>query len=375
VYLSGPNLLAVTRIVLCLALAVPSLAGNSTEPKDMAALRDRGQALFTSRFTPEQGLGPLYNGVSCIGCHSTPTVGGMGTDGLGIVTRVGRLTSTGFDAMAGHGGPVARAHSIAELGSPCDAMPGIPATANVTSVRNAPALYGAGLIDTIPDDEIEAGAISRDAGVHGRPHKIAVAGGGTRIGRFGWKADTATLREFVANAFRNELGITSPLAPFDLVAADRSVKSHCLGDTGTLEDNGEIVEAVTAFVASLPPPVSHQKEDHRSNLFDSTGCSACHRPSMSAGDRRVWLYSDLLLHDLGRDLDDQMVQGQASGHDWRTTPLWGLGTRSRFLHDGRARSISDAISAHGGEATDARRRFLHLSKEDRVRLLHYLAGL
>lgn len=111
------------------------------------------------------------------------------------------------------------------------------------------------------------------------------------------------------------------------------------------------------------------------HLFANLGYDACHTPSLPLGEQRLWLYSDLLLHDLGPDLDDKVTQGQASGRDWRTTPLWGLGARQRFLHDGRARTIMEAIMAHGGEATTARQRFLRLLPQDSDALLAFLSSL
>jgi CxxC motif-containing protein (DUF1111 family) len=358
-----------------LAMALlPSDAGSS-DADHRADLEIRGAVLFSTVFTPGQGLGPLFNQASCNGCHAVPAAGGMGPEGLGPETRIGRLTSAGFDPMIGRGGPIARERSVAEEGLPCDLLPGIPAGANVTSVRNAPDLRGTGLIDAIQDEEIARGAVSRGGGIHGRAHWVRTADGRQRIGRFGWKADTATLRQFVANAFRNELGITSPLAPFDLAPAGQPGRHRCPGEGANLEDDGSMIEAVTAFVAALPPPVARISSPRGATLFGMIGCGSCHTASLSAGYRRAWLYSDLLVHDLGPDLDDRMVQGQAGGRDWRTTPLWGLGTRLRLLHDGRARTVTEAILAHGGEAAAARRRFRLLIPEQRDALLAFLSGL
>jgi CxxC motif-containing protein (DUF1111 family) len=273
--------------------------------------------------------------------------------------------------MIGRGGPVARARSVVERGLPCDLLPGIPDGANVTSVRNAPTLYGTGLIDAIPDAVIAAGAFARGDGVHGRAHRVRGADGGERVGRFGWKADTATLRQFVADAFRNELGITSPLAPADLATGH----PRCPGEGARPEDDGTIVDAVTAFLTALPPPDERIASPRGAALFQAVGCAACHTPSLPLGERQVSLYSDLLLHDLGPDLDDKVVQGEARGPHWRTTPLWGLGARARLLHDGRARTLSEAILVHGGEASAATQRFRRLSPEDRDALLAFLAGL
>jgi CxxC motif-containing protein (DUF1111 family) len=362
-------------IVVGLVMGLRAGKQEGPSPGDAYALVARGELLFSTTFTPGQGLGPLFNHTSCIGCHSTPTKGGMGSDGLGTVTRIGRLTATGFDPMIGRGGPIARTRSVSERGLPCDLEPGIPPGANVTSLRNAPDLYGKGLIDIMPDEVIAAGAVGKADGVKGRVHWVKGLDGKERVGRFGWKADTATLKQFVADAFRNELGITSPLAPVDIVPAGQPHHHRCFGEGIGPEDDGGMIDAVTAFIGALPPPRTPLPLPRVAALFSTLGCDACHTPSLPLGDRRLWLYSDLLLHDLGPDLDDKVVQGQAGGRDWRTAPLWGLGARRRFLHDGRARTIIDAILAHGGEAAPAKQRFLRLSPQDSDALLAFLSGL
>jgi CxxC motif-containing protein (DUF1111 family) len=358
------------------AAAVWPLPGrNPATAADPGELAARGAALFATTFTPARGLGPLFNHTGCVGCHVTPTLGGMGPDGLGTATRVGQLTAAGFDPLLGYGGPVARTRSVAELGLSCDLAPGIPAAATVTSVRNAPGLFGSGLIDRIPDAVILAGAVPRVDGIQGRAHRVRGADGQERVGRFGWKADTVSLQQFVADAFRNELGITSPLAPADILPTGRPGRHPCPGESAALEDDGSIVEAVTAFLAALPPPGPGATASRGGTLFGSVGCAACHTPSLPLGDRQVPLYSDLLLHDVGPDLDDKVVQGQASGREWRTTPLWGLRTRTRLLHDGRARSVLEALLSHGGEADPVVRRFRQLPPEDREALLVFLMQL
>ncbi len=377
----GRRRTALVALFLALLLGAVAATNIRARGQDLAnsladsALIARGELLFSVSFTPGQGLGPLFNHTSCSGCHFTPTKGGMGMGGLGTAMRVGRLTPTGFDPMIGHGGPIARMRSVSERGLPCDLEPGIPPGANVTSVRNAPELYGKGLIDAIKDDVIVARAVSKGDGVQGRVHWVQSVDGKERVGRFGWKADTATLKQFVADAFRNELGITSPLAPEDIAPANQSLHHRCFGEGAGVEDDGSTIEAVTAFVASLPPPRAPIPSPRGAALFATLGCDACHTPSLPLGEQRLWLYSDLLLHDLGPDLDDKVTQGQASGRDWRTTPLWGLGARQRFLHDGRAHTLTEAIMAHGGEATTARQRFLRLLPQDSDALLAFLSSL
>ena len=318
----------------------------------------RGEQLFAQQFTPADGLGPLYNNTSCLACHNTPSAGGAGPNGLGTALRVGHLGEGGFDPLVGKGGPIARGHSVAELLGSCSMVAGIPSGANATSVRNAPELFGLGEVDRIPDSAILAGAVPHADGILGRPNMVD-----GHVGRFGWKADEAALGDFVSAAFRNELGLTNPGSPDDVTVAAGCGRSG----SGTDVDQS-VVSSVTLYVAQLPAPASHPGD---AALFTSTGCAECHVPSLAG----VPLYSDLLLHDMGRGLDDGMVQAQAQGKDWRTSPLWGLGQRTRFLHDGRATSLEMAVLAHGGEAQAASDRFRALSAEDRAALVNFLSTL
>lgn len=353
---------------ILVALWALTAGGDDPKPTELA----RGADLFRHEFTPEEGLGPLFNERACAACHAEPTVGGMGPEGLATVLRAGRLTDAGFDPTFGSQRIEAHAHAISELGVDCDREAGIPAGANVTSVRNTPPLFGAGLIDAIPDEVIRAGAVARGDGVHGRPNLVRGPDGEGDVGRFGWKADTPTLERFVAEAFRTELGLTSSLAP---AAPLPPGVERCTGESLEPEIGDDVVGAVTAFVAGLPAPQPEGVHPAGEMVFARTGCGLCHVPSLPAGDRDVPLYSDLLLHDMGRDLDDAVVQGSAGGRDWRTTPLWGLRQRRRFLHDGRADTISDAVLAHRGEAEAARDRFLELSRVELRDLLEFLRNL
>jgi mono/diheme cytochrome c family protein len=336
------------------------------------ALVAQGARLFLTEFIPKQGLGPLFNRQSCAHCHQSPTIGGMGWDGLALVQRVGRLDGESFDPLIGRGGPIARDRSVAELGVSCDLAPGPPAAANLISVRNAPPLHGLGLIDAIPDSVILDNAAR--SGTRGRPHLARDALGNEHVGRFGWKAETATLEQFVGEAFRNELGITNPLAPADLVA----LEGRCGMTSATLKDDGTIVRAVTAYIASLPQPPSKVGPNQRAGqaLFSAIGCAACHTPTLSAANGvEVALYSDLLLHDLGPAMEDGVVQGQATGKEWRTTPLWGLNMRARMLHDGRATNVMDAILAHGGEGAESVKAYRQLEWVNQAALLAFLLAL
>lgn len=359
-------IVAVCALLICVWALTRS--GEHVSPGDAV----RGAELFRTEFTPEQGLGPLFNEQACSACHAEPAVGGVGPDGLATVLRVGRLTEAGFNTRFGKHRIEAHAHAISELGVACDRAAGIPAGANVTSVRNTPPLFGSGLIDAIPDEVIHAGAVAKGDGVRGRPNLVRGPDGREDVGRFGWKADTPTLELFVAEAFRTELGVTSPLAPAGPLPAGAD---RCVGESTAPEIDREEVRAVAAFVAGLPAPRPRGSHPAGEMVFEETGCATCHVPTLQAGTRDVPLYSDLLLHDMGPDLDDAVVQGSAGGRDWRTTPLWGLADRTRFLHDGRADSLVAAILAHGGEAEAAKQRFSSLPNDRLRSLLEFLRSL
>jgi len=218
------------------------------------SLAERGRALFQTDFTPEEGLGPLFNARSCLSCHSAPVSGGSGPDGLGTVLRIGTLRGGVFDSMVGRGGPIARSHSLRELGYSCAPAAGAPAAANMTSVRTAPPLFGLGLVNAIPDAAILEGAVPRGDGILGRPAMTRDDDGTLHAGRFGWKAETPTLEQFVAEAFRNELGITNPRAPVDLTPPSTAPTSECATGSAGTEDDGTTAQAVTAYIAVLEPP-------------------------------------------------------------------------------------------------------------------------
>jgi CxxC motif-containing protein (DUF1111 family) len=213
----------------------------------------------------------------------------------------------------------------------------------------------------------------------GRPNIVKDRQGRESIGRFGWKADVANLEQFVADAFRNELGITSPLAPQDITTSgDNSCGQTHLG----LDDDGSIVRAVTAYLTALPAPtlessvLKSSKSYHQGQqLFSSAGCVSCHTPTLSSKRGDVALYSDLLLHNMGPALNDGIVQGNATGAEWRTTPLWGLRLRARFLHDGRAATPAEAILSHDGDGAAAAHAFRKLTRDDRNALLVFMSTL
>ena len=250
------------RVWLTLQGELPGFAGNdgalievsafdangpfSHEPPHIdatATTASAGEQAFRQEFTPETGLGPLFNARACLDCHPGP--GGMSARDEHFVRRVARMdTVTGRVTTIEHpNSPVSRRYSIRELGHHEAPAAALPRQANVISLRMPIALHGSAQLDEVPDIEILAQAVSKGDGIKGRVHYVTSANGEQRVGRYGWKAHIATLEEMVADAFANEIGITSPLAPH----------SHA-GPHPPVEDDGRMVRAVAAYLRSLRLP-------------------------------------------------------------------------------------------------------------------------
>lgn len=342
--------------------ATPELVANA-----MAAgatdITSMGAHIFSAAVTPEQGLGPLFNLPSCEGCHASPFRGGMGTSPAQMETLAGHVDADGQFTLINHG--PASARSVAELGVPCPLPTGAPPIANVTSLRSAMTLRGNGLIDAITDQAILANQANQPATIQGKPNRLSDG----RIGHFGWKANVATLIEFMGLGFRNEIGVTNPLALQDLAIG--------CGAASPVEPeiDGLPLQAVAAFINTLDPPPASEAclQSTGATTFEYIGCAGCHTPTLPGRGAQVQLYSDLLLHDMGTELADGFVQGSATGSEWRTMPLWRLAERQLFLHDGRAATVPEAIAAHGGQAAASRDAFFQgLNDADRAAVLEFL---
>jgi CxxC motif-containing protein (DUF1111 family) len=270
------------------------------------------------------------------------------------------------------------------------------------SPRIAPAVFGMGLLEAIPEESILANADSDDEdgdGISGRPNMVwDVRAGETRLGRFGWKANVPTIEQQVAGAFIGDIGITSSLFPDENCP---SVQETCAAahSGGTPEVSDDILARIVFYNSTLAVPamrgvdVAEDRLDPAvrdgAKVFLQAGCQACHIPRHETGEHEIaalsnqmiFPYTDLLLHDMGEGLADNRPDFEASGSEWRTPPLWGLGLvevvnhHTRFLHDGRARSIEDAILWHGGEGTAAREAFRNMTAEERSLLLKFLKSL
>jgi mono/diheme cytochrome c family protein len=342
----------------------PSLLEDAAAAGSNGAIA-QGRFLFSYLLEPEQRLGPLFNGRSCNSCH---TDGGTGTSADSFVIRVGRIIGGEFDPLIHHGGQVARAHSVSELGVPCGLPTGVPPNANVTSRRSAMTLRGTSLIDNILDREILDVQAAQPESLRGRPNVLPDG----RMGRFGWKAQTATLVEFIAEAQRDELGLTNPLQPRDLV-------SGCRANEPSPEADAVALTSLVAFLNTIEPPAPTAVclSSQGASLFAQVGCATCHTPSIrgpgspTASEKPVQLYSDLLLHDMGPGLADNIEQGLATGSEFRTMPLWRVSDRPHFLHNGSASTLIEAIQAHGGQGAAAASAFDALSDADKQALIAF----
>lgn len=397
-----------------------------------------GQALFqldwtvpTATPSDRAGLGPTYNSTACQACHFANGRGAPPTvDGGALVTALLRVSLPG---RTEHGAPLPhpiygdqiQPRAVGDVpaegtvrvyydelpGAYDDGTPytllrprfefdpalGDPGPELLRSVRVAPAIIGMGLLAAIPEDDLLARADPDDAdgdGISGRPNHVwdEVAGRAV-LGRFGWKANQPTLQQQNAAAFSGDIGITTPLYPEANCPAPQT--ACAAGPQGpSPEVDLDRLAALTDFVRGTGVPARRHPDDptvlRGKLLFHDLGCAACHVPSWRTGEvpdlpplskQRVWPYTDLLLHDLGAGLADGRPDFEASGSEWRTPPLWGLGLQKtvskhqRLLHDGRARGPAEAILWHGGEAQAAAERFRRLPARDRQALEAFLDSL
>jgi CxxC motif-containing protein (DUF1111 family) len=393
-----------------------------------------GQTDFADEETVADGLGPRMNLNSCASCHSQPAVGGssppanpqvafaaLGADQLPpFIALNGPVREARF-VVNPDGTPDGGVHALFTItgragASGCAlAQPDFStALANQNIIYRIPTpTFGAGLIEQIPDSALAANQSSnvpakQALGIRGRPN-IAVAGrtitGETNnngndgtIARFGWKAQNKSLLLFAGEAYNVEMGITNELfqserdetAPCQFAPTPNSVTS---ADATTAVDALSSIEKFSHFMRFLdaPTPSSNAPGGAQSiakgkAFFSSTGCALCHTPSFTTGwstvaslsGKTVNLYSDLLIHDMGVGLADGVSQGQAGPQEFRTAPLWGLGQRVFFLHDGRTSDLITAIKAHastGSEANAVIANFLNLNESQKQDLLNFLRSL
>ncbi|MEJ2676627.1 MAG: di-heme oxidoredictase family protein, partial [Acidihalobacter sp.] len=261
----------------------------------------------------------------------------------------------------------------------------------VISLRQPPALVGLGLVEQVPPSEILAWADPQDSnrdGISGKPNWLNPPGATHRIlGRYNWKASEATVVGQIANAAAHDMGLSNPLYPQELcLPAQQDCRAAPRGRKtphGSLDLPSFRLHAIAAYVVGhkAPQPVSLDARALRGKrLFNEMRCAACHRATLTTKQGVAFHpYSDFLLHDMGKRLQDGRPEFLAGEREYRTAPLWGLGGRlragERFLHDARAATPEEAILWHGGEAEAARKRFIELDADQRAALLHFLEQL
>jgi len=375
------------------------------------------------------GLGPLFNARSCSTCHLrdgrglAPEPGEDFTSMLVRVSRPGRDEKSGVVAHPVYGdqiqnfaipGASPEAKPIVEYEEVAGTYPdgtayslrrpsyrfedwkyGDPGEDLLISPRVAPHMVGMGLLEAIPEEAIESLADPGDAdgdGISGRMNRVWDEQSGTQaLGRFGWKAGQPTVRQQVAGAFRGDIGITSTLFATENHSAGQKLDALAATEP---EIADRLLDHVTFYSATLAVPARRDVDDpivlKGKKIFGEIGCADCHVPTFRTGDspefpelsdQVIHPYTDLLLHDMGEDLADGRPEFEASGREWRTPPLWGLGLvqtvngHSTLLHDGRARNFEEAILWHGGEAEASRDAFMKLPEAERQAVIRFLESL
>lgn len=347
----------------------------------------RGDAAVNEIFTAATGLGPVFVSTNCISCHAGDGKGHLFT----ALTRFGQSDNAG-NLYLNQGGPQLQNRAIS--GFIAEKLPqGAPFTK-----FTAPAFTGLGFLQYVTDQDLIKLADANDAdndGISGvpswgdipstiKPSPNAVIQNGKYLHRFGKKASSYDLLHQTVNAYNQDMGITSTFDPMD-------VYSNLEIDP---EVSNQKVNDIVHYLATLKAPIQRKQGDNNvilgKNTFQQINCSGCHTPSLKTGNAPIdalsnkifYPYSDMLLHDMGKGLDDGYTEGSATSAEWRTPPLWGLGLskdsqggKYYLLHDGRATSIEAAILAHGGEAQRSKTAYEALSAQKKEQLIQFLESL
>ena len=367
----------------------PATAGQPLQGLNAqdAAKFAEGKEEFETEEEVDEGLGPVFNGRSCQECHRVPATGGGSRR---TVTRFGRITNGVFDPLANLGGSLIQENAIGPRdGSTHQFQPErVPPQANVVARRRSTPLFGLGLVDATPDGTFQQLAAQQAARNDGTAGKVSLVQnlltGTTTVGKFGWKAQVPSLGQFSADAYLNEMGITSPLFPNENCPSGNCAELQFNPLPG-LNDTGDDVQALADFMTLLaaPPrgPITRDVTDGET-VFRNIGCESCHVSTLRTGASNIAAlnrkeyqpWSDYLLHDMGT-LGDNITQGAANGREMRTAPLWGLRFVETYLHDGRARTLDEAIQAHDGQGRTSRNRFNALDQRGRDQLITFLRSL
>ncbi|MBS1773452.1 MAG: c-type cytochrome [Bacteroidetes bacterium] len=396
-----------------------------------AEAHELGDAAFEQTYVSapapiNSGLGPVFNNVSCISCHhndgkGTPTAGEVNSSLLFRISTYNTDEFGGPAGMAGYGGQL---QDLALFGKQPEGKVNItysnvivtyPDGETVTlrkptytlqnpytaltgayslSPRLAPPVFGLGLLENIPESTLLSFADENDAdgdGISGRPNYVFNPHTKQKeIGRFGLKANNPKVLTQVAGAFNQDMGITSSIFPKE--SCYGQAQSDDLGDDPEIGDS--TLQRVAFYVRSLAVPARRNVSDPEikrgKQLFIQNNCSGCHKPAVQTGvdvtfpaisNQRIQPFTDLLLHDMGDGLADNYNDFIANGKEWRTAPLWGIGLFEKtngipyYLHDGRARTIEEAILWHDGEAAQSKNKFMAMTKADRQTLIKFIKSL
>lgn len=403
----------------------PSLSGSASFNHGV------GDAAFEATFVSapapvHQGLGPIFNSVSCASCHIADGRGRPQEANGQMISMLIRLSAPGEDA---HGGPLdlpgfggqlqqraiagvkpeaevniqytVQAHTFSdgeayELRVPVYTLQNsyIPFPAGMMwSPRVAPPVFGLGLLEAIPDWALLANEDEQDMnkdGISGRVNYVwNVLKQDRAIGRFGWKASAPTILQQTAGAYNQDMGITNFVFPHE--SSKGQLQYDNLNDHQITDS---LLYAVAFYMQTLAVPARRNADDPEviqgKMIFKQANCSSCHIPMFKTdvnvafkaiSNQTIFPYTDLLLHDMGPELADNRPDYLATGQEWKTPPLWGIGLtqvvngHTNFLHDGRARTLTEAIMWHGGEAESSRNKFASLSAKERKMLLKFLSSL
>ena len=375
------------------ATEAPAGFDNRTNGLVAQTVFDALRATFEERDEIADGLGPVYNAQSCAECHQNPVTG--------AVSQISELRAGHVDG-AGNFIDAPGGSLINDRAIHAAAQERVAGAENVRSLRMSTNTLGAGFVEAINSNTLAAIANNQPAqsggAIAGQVIQVPVldAPGVVRVGRFGWKNQHASLLSFSADAYLNEIGITSRLARTDNTTLGRAIIADRIADP---EDTENDIDDFAEFMrATRVPPRDAQvaataDAQTGSQLFDQIGCATCHTRTMTTspagtvinggsftipaalGNKIIHPFSDFLLHDIGTG--DGIVQngGQSTRNKLRTMPLWGTRTHPRHMHDGESLTFTDAILRHGGEATNVTNRFRSLSATQRNQLVVFLQSL
>jgi len=421
--LSGGEMTTYTSGSSAFSLPAPNLTQENLDKHLL------GDAQFEQKFVEapadvNPGLGPLFNNNSCINCHVSDGRGRPPFPGGKLGSMLIRISMPGADE---HNGPNpvpgfgAQLQDKAIFGydaegtitityteitgnypdgtsyilkKPTYTITGSVAGNVLLSPRVAPAVFGLGLIEAIPEEAIIANADENDLdgdGISGKPNYVwNYKTNSFELGRFGWKANVPTLLQQTAGAYNGDMGITSPFFPME----NCHTNSLCDTTNDDPEISEQTLEAVEFYIQTLAVPSrrDYDKPEVKrgKNLFKEVGCNSCHITEFKTGinskiaevsNQKIHPYSDFLLHDMGDKLSDNRPDYDATGNEWRTAPLWGIGLveivngHTFFLHDGRATTLEEAILWHNGEGKKSKDKFMRLSKSERGALISFLKSL